>query len=81
MHSPGKCAESGHRDGLFANARLFFPTTLGSDRDGNVYVHDKGNNSIRKIEFPRLRSGGGFSETRIRTLYNGACRDIPAAFV
>lgn len=62
---------------------LNLPKSLGIDREGHIYVHDSGNNYIRKIVFPFLKKGGKdrFKEARIQTMYQGACRDLPNNFM
>ncbi len=45
----GAAGVSGHADGVGANARFSSPTGVAVDSQGNVYVADLGNNTIRKI--------------------------------
>ncbi len=40
----------GSRDGVGASARFQFPNGISSDREGNLYVADTGNHTIRKID-------------------------------
>src|SRR5712691_9853340 len=44
--SPGK---SGSTDGLGSAARFYYPKGVAVDNDGNVYVADTANQTIRKI--------------------------------
>ncbi len=45
----GKAGEEGHADGIGANATFSSPHGIATDSEGNVYVADYGNNTIRKI--------------------------------
>src|SRR5215469_5824207 len=45
----GLAGTSGTNDGLGAAARFFGPNSLAVDPQGNVYVADTGNDTIRKI--------------------------------
>jgi hypothetical protein len=45
----GKAGEPGREDGLGTDATLFAPHGVATDKAGNVYVADYGNNTIRKI--------------------------------
>lgn len=40
----------GSADGNALTARLFAPTNVALDRDGNLYVSDSGNHTIRKVQ-------------------------------
>lgn len=40
---------STYADGDAAHAKLYLPSDLAMDRDGNVYVTDTGNNRVRKV--------------------------------
>jgi streptogramin lyase len=41
---------SGHMDDNGPNATFYFPLSVDVDQDGNIYVGDYGNHSIRKID-------------------------------
>jgi len=45
----GKAGESGHADGIGTNATFDSPHGVATDKAGNVYVADYGNNTIRKV--------------------------------
>jgi len=45
----GKANYPGHSDGITTNATFASPHGVATDKAGNVYVADYGNNSIRKI--------------------------------
>ncbi|MGA2217293.1 MAG: NHL repeat-containing protein [Terracidiphilus sp.] len=45
----GKAGEFGHADGIGTNATFFAPHGIATDKAGNVYVADYGNNTIRKV--------------------------------
>jgi DNA-binding beta-propeller fold protein YncE len=45
----GKSGESGSTDGSAAQARFTRPRGIASDADGNLYVADEGDHTIRKI--------------------------------
>lgn len=45
----GKAGDSGHADGIGADATFSAPHGVTTDNAGNVYVADYGNNTIRKI--------------------------------
>jgi sugar lactone lactonase YvrE len=45
----GTPGESGSRDGQGTSARFSFPKGIAIDRNGNLYVADTGNHTIRKI--------------------------------
>lgn len=45
----GKAGEAGHADGAGANATFSSPHGIATDYQGNVYVADYGNDTIRKI--------------------------------
>lgn len=45
----GKAAERGRVDGVGVAARFDSPSALGVDRDGNVFVGDTGNDTVRKV--------------------------------
>jgi sugar lactone lactonase YvrE len=45
----GTAGVQGNADGIGAAAKFYFPTAVVVDADGNVYVADAGNNSVRKI--------------------------------
>lgn len=45
----GKAGEAGHADGIGANATFSSPHGIATDNQGNVYVADYGNNTVRKI--------------------------------
>lgn len=45
----GKPGEDGFEDGPGPRARFHYPSDLALDADGNVYVADSGNGSIRRI--------------------------------
>jgi hypothetical protein len=45
----GQAGEPGQADGIGAIARFFFPRGIATDKAGNVYVANYGNNTIRKI--------------------------------
>lgn len=45
----GKAGENAFLDGMGAEARFNAPTGITSDRDGNIYVTEAQNNTIRKI--------------------------------
>ncbi|MEO6996083.1 MAG: FG-GAP-like repeat-containing protein, partial [Lacunisphaera sp.] len=49
LAGPGRGGNQGNVDGNGNVARFFYPDALTVDADGNVYVADTGNNSIRKI--------------------------------
>lgn len=79
----GHCGKKGHQDGLQANALLNTPKSLGTDHEGNIYIHDSGNGFIRKLTLPFFDQGDKniFKEARLTTLFNGACQDIPNKFM
>ena len=45
----GRAGTSGSSDGTGATARFSFPVGLALDPDGNLYVGDRGNRTIRKV--------------------------------
>ncbi|MGH9562002.1 MAG: SBBP repeat-containing protein, partial [Terracidiphilus sp.] len=45
----GKAGEAGHADGIGTNATFYSPHGVATDKEGNVYVADYGNDTIRKI--------------------------------
>lgn len=45
----GKAGEAGHADGTGTDATFSSPHGVATDKAGNVYVADSGNNAIRKI--------------------------------
>jgi hypothetical protein len=45
----GKAGEPGHADGIGTDATFSSPHGVATDKAGNVYVADYGNNTIRKI--------------------------------
>ena len=45
----GKAGVTGPADGIGADANFFFPHGVATDKAGNVYVADYGNDTIRKI--------------------------------
>ncbi len=45
----GKAGESGHADGTGTSATFSSPHGVTTDKEGNVYVADYGNNTLRKI--------------------------------
>lgn len=45
----GLSGEPGSADGTGTTARFSFPEGIATDREGNVFVADKGNSTIRKI--------------------------------
>ncbi len=45
----GKAGEAGHADGIGTNATFSSPHGVAADYQGNVYVADYGNDTIRKI--------------------------------
>jgi len=53
--------EHGFRDGSRAGARFSWPTGIAVDKQGNIFVCDSGNNSIR-----RITQGGSVSTITIR---------------
>jgi hypothetical protein len=45
----GRAGETGHADGIGANATLYAPHGVATDKAGNVFVADFGNDTIRKV--------------------------------
>ena len=45
----GRPGETGHADGIGGNATFYAPHGLATDKAGNIYVADFGNNTIRKV--------------------------------
>lgn len=45
----GKAGDYGHADGIGTNATFYAPHGVATDKAGNVYVADFGNNTIRKV--------------------------------
>jgi streptogramin lyase len=45
----GSVGVAGHADGKGKNARFSSPVGIATDRAGNIYVADTGNNTIRKV--------------------------------
>ncbi|MGA3129614.1 MAG: NHL repeat-containing protein [Terracidiphilus sp.] len=45
----GKAGEAGHADGVGADATFSSPHGVATDKAGNVYVADSGNNTIREV--------------------------------
>jgi streptogramin lyase len=45
----GSSGEAGFVDGIGKTARFFSPTAIAIDSEGNLYVADNGNQSIRKV--------------------------------
>ena len=75
----GRCTVPGFQDGFTQNGRLRNPASLGRDFEGRVYIHDAGNKSIRILDLPEeFRDIESFvRETRLKTLKDGACVDLP----
>jgi sugar lactone lactonase YvrE len=46
----GSASQPGNNDGQGANARFSFPQAVALDGAGSLYVADRGNNTIRKID-------------------------------
>ncbi len=45
----GRAGETGHADGVGSNATFYAPHGVATDKAGNTYVADYGNNTIRKV--------------------------------
>ena len=45
----GLAGQSGSADGVGSNARFNFPAGIAVDNNGNLFVSDSGNNTIRSI--------------------------------
>lgn len=45
----GICGTEGFKDGPIGKNKFRFPTTLGSDNLGNIWIYDKGNSYLRKL--------------------------------
>lgn len=65
----GQAGEYGNANGLDETARLYRPSDVSIDQDGNLYVADTLNNKLRKIEFYALPSGWE-ANGAIRILHN-----------
>ncbi|MCH1642367.1 stalk domain-containing protein [Paenibacillus timonensis] len=65
----GQAGEHGNANGIDEAARLYRPSDVSIDKDGDLYVADTFNNKVRKIEFYALPSGWQANGT-IRVLHN-----------
>lgn len=59
----GKCTEAGFKDGPNGINRLNSPSSLGIDKDGNLYIFDSGNRYMRMVD----------TSGNMVTLINGSC--------
>jgi len=61
----GECTQKGFKDGPLQTARFNFPSLIGLDAQGYMYVLDEGNKYVRLIDM---------QNKQVMTLLNGACR-------
>lgn len=73
----GKCGTSGFKDGPLGNNLLNSPTALGMDEYGNIWIYDRGNRYIRKLEVDP--TGEKWTERGVLlTMLQGVCNDLPS---